>query len=299
MKYKMTSGEIKILVSIVLLFLIFGVVYFTIIFNENNKKENDIIDMNKNMEIVSDYNSFFFVTKNIDNYLSNIISSNEKALYDLLDTKYIYENNIDLDNVLSHFSSYDNNASFSPKKIYYKNIDNNYVYYAIGDIIINDFTFDKIVSESFEIYLLVDYNNYTTAFYPIDTIDKRTYINDIKKIQIPVNENNKMLTVGNIDDNIMCSLYLSNFIQKLNYNIDSTYDMLDKTLKSKFDNVSDYKNYVYSNIDSLVSNVNKCAIDNSTKKKKIYVYDENNNYYIFTEESILNYNVYFEFNTKG
>ena len=98
--------------------------------NNNNTNESN---NNFNYILLTDASKFFTVEGCINRYLNVLVNKSTKDLIKLLDEKYIKQNFITEDNVLSKLASLDGIYSFSAKKIYVEKIDN-YVsnYYVYG-----------------------------------------------------------------------------------------------------------------------------------------------------------------------
>ena len=103
--------------------------------------------------------------------------------------------------------------------------------------------------------------------------------------------NNEYQGITKISDDEMCVIYLTDFLNKINENIDNSYQLISEDTKEKLDTLEKYKEYVNTNLNDRSTIANKCAIIDNDADKKIIVYDENNNYYEFLEVGIMNYYV--------
>lgn len=290
MKSRFANSNIKLYLFLLVLFLIIAILI--ILFGrENDNLQNREIDFNEDMTIVNDYNMFFFVNTNINNFISKIGNEKSNELIYLLDDDYVKDNNITNSNVLDKFNNYGSNMIFSTKNLYYKNISGNYIYYAIGEISVEELDLIEVKDDSFKIILFVDYSNFTISFVPVfsDTNISNIILN-MKKIDIEKNDFNAVISGGTVSNSLICSLYLSNFLNKVYKNVDESYNLLSADMKKKFLSIDNYKTFINNNLSKLSYDIDRCSVDDSNIRK-YYINDANGNEYIFTEISIMNYNV--------
>lgn len=298
---KITKNDIKVLIFLLLIFAVIAIVTVVLSIN-NNKKQNNVANNViglSNMDLVNDYNTFFFVGTNVDNYLSIIELQEADKIINILDKTYIDNNNIIVNNVLNNFSNYGKEVYYKAKYVFLKNFGNNYVYYTNGSIIATKYEKDVVLDDNFNLMLYVDYTNLTIAFRPVlDEKEAEEIIFNTSKFNIPKNDNNSFVSNQvNVTTETICSLYLSDFISKLNYNVTESYDILFDEIKNKYVSISEYEQYIAENINKFSYAIDKCGIINSDNR--IYqVYDKNGNFYKFSEKSIMNYSVYFELNEE-
>lgn len=297
MKSKFVKSNIKLYLFLLVLFL-FIAILIILFGRENNELQNKEFNFSEDMTIVNDYNTFFFVNTNINNFISKIGNQkNDEVIY-LLDNEYVKDNNITASNVLDKFDNYGSNMSFSSKNVYYKKIANNYIYYASGEIVVEQLDSIEVKNSEFKIILFVDYNNFTISFVPIiSDNDLFHIISNTKKIEIEKNEFNTVISSGSVSNIMICSLYLSDFLNILYNNVDESYNLLSSDMKLEFSNVDNYKTFINDNLSKLSYDIDKCSV-NESNVRKYYVYDVNGNEYIFTENSIMNYSVIINFNNE-
>ena len=92
------------------------------------------------MQPVSEYSYFFSQVNNINKYLNYNKNKNNIALYNTLAKEFIDTNQITIDNILTKIES----PTFKAKEMYYKEQDNKFIYYLIGDI--TTATFEEIIT---------------------------------------------------------------------------------------------------------------------------------------------------------
>ena len=213
------------------------------------------------MQPVSEYSYFFSQVNNINKYLNYNKNKNNIALYNTLAKEFIDTNQITIDNILTKIELYNESPTFKAKEMYYKEQDNKFIYYLIGDI--TTATFEEIITlkENVKYFLLVDYNRLSMAIYPV--------YNDIETIPInmdnlPLNSFNEIEASNIVTNDYICNLYYSSYIDKL----------------------------VNNKLKSISLDIKNCT-KTTRNDKRIYTIFDGNNTFNFIEESIMNYRVSF------
>ena len=153
------------LVAIILVIITILVVVFTNLFNkEEQKKENEI-------EIVTNYSNFYTVDSCLYRTITYVASKDTESLLSILSDSYKKENNIDANNILSLFGEIEEDSIFVSKKMYFEQISNNITkYYVYGHIKKNQILDDELTIQDdyrekyFIVYL--DTENKTFAIEP-------------------------------------------------------------------------------------------------------------------------------------
>lgn len=240
------------------------------------------------LEPVGEYNVFFANVNYVNNYINCVSLSDSKCVYELLDEKYIEENNITYRNVFDYVPSFANGSSIRVDSMDFVQIGDNFLYYVSGRIYRSDYDSVELIDDDFSIIVMSDYDNLTYSLYPVSD-DYKSKINSYKKINIDVNENNSISKSELIGKEQMCVVYLSDFIM----NINDSYDLLSYDMREVYDNFEDYNSFVVNNISVFSSVVDKCKMEELSGKRVYTVIDNNENTYVFYEDSIMNYTVDF------
>lgn len=244
------------------------------------------------LESVSDYNMFFSTYNYVTNYINSVSSGNSDSVYNLLYNEYIIDNNITIDNVLDYVDDISSEISLKVKDMKYVKIKDNYLYYINGSLIKETYDASEIYNDNYEVVLVYDYDNLTYSIYPILDGNANKIINNIKKISIIVNNDNKIKETELIKKEKICSLYLSDYINYIYSDINKAYELLSDDMKKReFTSVDKFKQYIANNSENISSVADKCLLDNIDDKRVYSVIDKNENRYIFTESSIMNYKV--------
>lgn len=101
----------------------------------------------------------------------------------------------------------------------------------------------------------------------------------------------------NISDDQMARIYLQEYVYKLENDLKGAYDLLDENYRNnKFSSYEDFVNYVNSIMSAKTreARVEKYAVTDKTNYRDFDIYDANNNLFIFREEGVLQYKVYFD-----
>ena len=250
-----------------------------------NRKSNS-----EKLEEVNEYNTFFTITNYINTYISS--SSNTSKLYDLTYIDYINRNNITENTINKFLENYTINSSIKVTDMKYVKIKNNYVYYVKGKIYQNTYDGSEVINNNYETLVLVDFDTLSYAIYPIDT-DYKKVIHKIKKISIENNRNNNVKKSDLITKEQICVIYLSDYISKIDEEIELSYNVLSEKMKEQYPMFKEYVNYINDNRDKITTEADKCLLEKIGNNRVYTVIDKNENKYIFTEKSVMNYEVSF------
>lgn len=250
-----------------------------------NRKSNS-----EKLEEVNEYNTFFTITNYINTYISS--SSNTSKLYDLTYIDYINRNNITENTINKFLENYTINSSIKVTDMKYVKIKNNYVYYVKGKIYKNTYNGSEVINNNYQTLVLVDFDTLSYAIYPIDT-DYKKVLDKIKKVSIENNRNNNVKKSELITKEQICVIYLSDFVSNINENIELSYNNLSKIMKERFPIFKEYEDYINNNIEKITTEADKCLLEKIGNNRVYTVIDKNENKYIFTEKSVMNYEVSF------
>lgn len=277
----MRKDDIKTFVTIVIVCLVIVVLVLIL----NHKSNSD------KLETVNEYNTFFTVTSYVNDYINNISNQDSSSLYDVLYSDYIDKKNITLNNIYDNIEEYPINSSVKVIKMEYVKVKNDYIYYVEGKV--NQITFDgkQEIDNNFKVVVITDFDTLSFAIYPLQENDnyKKT-IDSIKKIEIENNKNNKIKNSSLVSKEQICVFYLSDYVDKLNNNIEEAYNLLSDQQKKQY-TLDKYKEFINANIDKITTDADKCSLELSGTNRVYTVIDINKNKYTFTEKNIMNYNV--------
>lgn len=277
----MRKDDIKTFVTIVIVCVVIVVLVLIL----NHKSNSD------KLETVNEYNTFFTVTSYINDYINNISNQDSSSLYDVLYSDYIDKKNITLNNIYNNIEEYPINSSVKVIKMEYVKVKNDYIYYVEGKV--NQITFDgkQEIDNNFKVVVITDFDTLSFAIYPLQEKDNyKKIIDSIKKIKIEDNKNNKIKNSSLVSKEQICVFYLSDYVDKINNNIEEAYNLLSDQQKKQY-TPDKYKEFINANIDKITTDADKCSLELSGTNRVYTVIDINKNKYTFTEKNIMNYNV--------
>lgn len=242
------------------------------------------------MKEVTEHNTFFSVVNHINNYITNISNGQNKKVYDLLDKEYKEKNNITENNIFDIIEIYEENISVKVTKMEYVKVKNGYLYYAKANLIQNLLDNTKIIKKDYEIVVITDFDNKTVSLYPVNN-NYEKIINNIKKINIEKNNNNKVEGTKLITKEQICVLYLSDYIDKIANDFDSAYNVLNKDMKEIYNTKDSYRKFINDNENKITLSADKCKMEIIEDKRVYTVIDNKDNMYRFTENFVMNYEV--------
>lgn len=162
----MEDYQIKNMRGIIITVIVVAALYgmYTLFFN----KPKDETDNKMDVVLVNDYNRFYTVSSCVTKYLNTLSSNNVENILTILDKNYKEKNKVTEDNIYNYIDKVDDVYNFSPRKMYYKKV-NNYItkYYIYGTI--EKSTIDSS-SDKKDYYIIVylDSQNMTFAIEPYD-----------------------------------------------------------------------------------------------------------------------------------
>lgn len=279
----MKKDDIKTFVTIVVVCVVIAILVLIL----NNKSNSE------KLEVVNEYNTFFTTTGYINDYLNYISIQDTSNVYDMLYSDYINKNAITLNNIYDIIKQYPINSMAKINKMEYVKIKNDYIYYAEGRI--NQTTFDgkKEVDNNFKIILIKDFDTLSFAIYPLNKNDNyKKIIDSLKKIKIEANKNNKIKESSLISKEQICIFYLSDYIDKINNNIEEAYSLLSEEQKKQY-TLEQYKVFINNNSNNITATADKCSMEKIGSNRVYRVIDTSQNEYKFIEKNIMNYSVDF------
>lgn len=248
------------------------------------------------LEPVNEYNVYFSNVNYINNFISNIASDNNEAVYDLLDNKYIEKNNINTDNVLDVVGDYSILSSFSADSMSFVQVKDNFIYYVKGSIYESGYDESRtLIDDDFSVIISTDSNNTSFSLYLVNNRNYKGIINNIKNVNIINNGNNNISKLELINKESVCAIYLTDFVNNISMDIEKSYDLLSDDMKKIYTSIDSFKEYIGNNFNLITTSGDKCKLDNIEDNRVYTVIDSNNNTYVFTEETIMNYKVDFYF----
>lgn len=284
--YKLSKFD---LILFVVIAAIMGIVYFVV----TNAEKDKIVE--KEFTDVDDYGMYFMVIDNINNLLSNVSVNDNNKVYNLLDNNYIDTYGITVNNVFNYINNYGDDIFINVDDLVYTNVDDNFIFYVHGVLQKEEYSSNvKVVNDDFRIIMFLDINNMAYSFYILNNENYQDIANNIKNVNVINNADNNYEGTAIFDNNSICSLYFSDFINKINTDLVASYNIISRDMKDElFNDANAYDEYMKNNLNNFGTSAVKCAVD-GMESKIYHVYDEKNNYYEFIESKIMKYYVKFK-----
>ena len=265
---------------------------------KNNIENNNIIyDTNSinngvtivpKLEKVISRENFYTVKSCVEKYINYNVDNNSVALYNLLDEVYINQKSINKNNIFDIVEKINKNQIFLPNKMMSAKIANKEIYIVYGNIR-EDKLNERTTETEFNITIILNKTNNTFSAIPgilkVETLFDKVGNNKLN--------NNNSYSIINIDDKTMANTYFVNYKSEILYNIQNSYNLLDKEYKEKrFSSFSDYSQYIENNIEKIKkANLTKYSVNKYDDYNLYTCIDQYNNYYIFIETAIMEYTV--------
>ena len=174
----MQASEEK--VFLLLLVIVVSTVIIVIIINSNMKLTEEI---GEEVEVIAliDENRFLTIKSAIDTYVSNVKYQNVGHLLDILDTRYVRENNINKNNIFDILEKYNSNYNVDLRRVYQiKKYDNIYVYYTRAKLV--EENYNSFMQEFIkDVYYKVTLNENTLAFSiaPLSSVEYKSKVGEL------------------------------------------------------------------------------------------------------------------------
>lgn len=289
------------------------------IYNQSNVDEIAKIGFTE----VKDYKTYYTVREIINNYIMYMkqINGDENietgklnmtedeikkgfqeegilGMKSILDKQYIDNLSVDSNKIILEQNKYKINGNYNKIVMYNLNIKSmaeTYIDNNLTIILVNS----KLNNIDFNIIIKLDNSNNTFSLYLEDYMKQYNYNKDmdkkdinISKDRIEKNDYNSHIKV-NISDDYIISQIFSDYRMKMLNDTKNAYELLDEEYKKrKYGSYENFKSYVDNNREKIeYTSISKYQINEYNGVKEYVCIDKNGKYYIFTENSILDYGV--------
>lgn len=300
----------KIIIIILVLILILTAMIVFLLKKYENKPHEDFSSpygdekiVQKEVARVNKNIDYYSVELIVNNYFSAIISEDKDNLYNILNPESITKLNINKDNVVSKLNiilnEEDNNIEhykFIIDNMYFAESEENIVTYFVYLKVLNTMT-ENVIETS--LMVETDTQNDTYYIIPFEYMKEEGYLSikegtpydtNIKNIE---NSAYNEIEYQNLDEYTIILNLMTNFTDKIIYNLDDSYNLFNTEYKnSKFATLDEYKKYIKNNIrDILASSIKKYKINEYDSYTEYICLDQYGNYYIFDETAVMQYTV--------
>ena len=308
----MKKIRILIIVSVI---LIIAIISFIILFNSKTGKqligeeygdpgEEESFETNNTIRLVENREYYYTVQSIVQSYIYSIMENDSETLLNTLDPEYINEYNINENNVvdrLNNFAKDVNEEDIDKYKILIEKM-----YYSEQSTINTFFVKLKVINRETELVtdtsIIVEMDLMYNVYYilPYEYMEKNNYLNiqenskyEFKEKTIEANDYNEYEIEVIENDATIISDLMDNFTDNVIYNLDNSYDLFSEEYKKeRFNTLDKYKDYMNNNINKIISSsIKKYRIDTFDDYNQYIFIDQNGNYYIFKETTIMEYTV--------
>ena len=248
---------------------------------ELNKTEEDILifEQDEGME-------------NLNETIEKEKETVKKRIYSFFDENSIKEMALTTNNLQEKLGNY-KDIEILIENMYVREITETLKFYYISGQIVEK---DSLEKEKFNLVLALDDNNLTFNIYTYEYANKHQF--DKTEVKIDITEiENRIYNKYNyeyINDEEYAKELLKSYTKSVMYdNIDYLYEKLDEEYKTnKFNGISEYEKYIEENRKNIITATLQSYKYNVYEDYVQYIcIDQNENYYIFNENTVMNYNL--------
>ena len=291
---------------IILLIIIIAVITILLMILTSNHKEDiyiatkteepAVLEKREDIYFIENENLYFSIQNIMQKYVDSIANKEYELTYDMLNTNYIKENNIDLNNIANKVYNY-NMAKFIPIHMCTKETDiGNNIYI---EAIIQDYDIEKddtaTATQNEEYFLVIlDDENETFAIEPIDEGKYQNYINNVKTVEKTIiqKNNNNIISYNNISEKEIVTQHLNHYLSLLRCNTQKAYELLEKEYKeARYKNYSDFEKYAQGLKEERIYLESYTKKYNDDDSIEYICKDGYDRVYIFKEKSVMEYTV--------
>lgn len=295
---------LMILILIIVVIILMSVMLF---YKKNNVTESTEQE-GKSAEIVvkngdvikypENRSDCFTVVRLVNEYMDCLANGESQELINITSSEYIKEDNISVNNIITKvkddFIQYSKNYEIILSDIYVAEAEVNFQTYFI-----NLLYYNKDNNQRYATKLMVQLDNANGAYQimPYKYMQKKGYdkltLNDkfeAKSLEIENKKDNVYELVA-ISKDSMAERYFNLYSTYLECDKEASYYLLDKEYREKrFGTVQEYVKYVTENEleNAIISKYQVINYDNYTQYVCV---DSNGRYYIFNENSVMNFNL--------
>ncbi len=274
-------------------------------FSNSEFEKTDVYETSNKIEKVKNKNKYYAVQRILNTYIryikesngiidfqeyddDEIKSSGMSKLYNILDKEYITEQNLKQEDIQKFIKKYEK---------YDIEIENMYMYEKTTEINIYFVIFNIDGNEN-KLLVKTDSENMTFSIFLDDYIKEKGYSNDMNVDKINIssdnidNNNDNQFKYINISDEYMAKQYINSIKNNMLMKTEYTYEnLMDKEYKEKrFGNVENFVEYVQKEQEEIDKiELSKYMVNNYDDYVEYICLDQNGNYYIINEKSVMNY----------
>ena len=292
----------KAVIVIIIVLMIFTIIVLLLTNNTNNNEnlnDNNINSDNTSIAHIKintlENDTIFFTLQRIINDYYDILKENDaNKLYNILAQNYIYNNNINKNNILNVLENEYEDTSYIAKNIQY--IEGEHItYYLINGYLLNQIIItEELQYENNVNYMIITKDN-TYAIYPLHEISIDEFLEeyDFKNNEF-VNSTNTYTNINILEENKLTT-YINEFLTLMFVDTNKAYNMLSDesiNLYKTLDNFNQRLYNIYQSISPVVFSYSTTETDEYTEYNII---DNNSNRITIYEYNTMNYRINIDF----
>lgn len=300
------------IVVVLIIIVIMGIIYFNrgeVVYNIDEVGNDDTTEeIDSTIQYVTTRNDYYAVETCVNKFYIYYMSlfdseeadiddeeENKEYLYNMLDEDYINFKNITLNNIETKLEEI-KQSDVNVNKMYVSQKSQNiYLYLVQGRI--REKSSEEI--KDFEVLIKIDASNKTFSVYLEDYIQQN--LSDIKlgqeiNMQVSDSVENKKINIYDyeiINDEAYVQDLFAKFKKEILYDRQLVYNNLNEEYREKrFGDFSTFETYAKNNVrNNIIMKLSKYQKTKYEDYTEYVCIDQNGNYYIFNENSVMNYNV--------
>lgn len=291
--------KVLILIGVILAFIALIAILLGIIFKDENKDKPSTNNgstnnnISKTIEELVDDNIFFSLQNVINDYYTMIKNEDTNNLLKILDSDYIKMNNINTNNIYSKLPANLQSTSFVLKSAYY-NPNSSITYYFMNGYFTNASILDD---DDFSEYLpsinyLITVNNKGNyVIRPLENnIDLKSYANNFD-IRDKTIDSNNIFRMNNTSEKNKLSIYLNEFLNLMFYDNERAYNMLDDSMKNKYNGRADFQNQLMDIYNKFSTTIFGFSVKEVNGENIYSIIDDKQNKITIYEKNTMNYKI--------
>ncbi len=209
--------------------------------NPNNPNSSDEDEISTNIERLKNTSEFFAIQEAINNFYIVLTSENASEFLELLEDKYVTENNLKESNVLNIIKTTNPLISYQASTIYY-NPKSSITYYFVNGYVVESTIEEGTPKYIKDVNYLVIVANNKYVIRPLGNVSNlETYAKNYNKLKVEINNSTKF-SKNNISNDNKVKGYIINFMDLMYYDVNKAYNMLDDQTKEKYPDLNSFIN---------------------------------------------------------
>lgn len=320
----------KIIIILIILLVVIGITVIALTsLNGNNgtqSGENTSGETETATELgfaqVSDYNTYYKIKGIMDQYImyikqlngdeyvdatkagltasevnEQLLQEGQLSMTNVIDSQYLTDIGTDINHAIEMVNQYQVNGNYQESVDYDLSINNLATSSSDNNITLALLT-STLNNKEFNLLIKMDLTNNTYSIFLSDYLEQFGYNENTTKDNININTNSieqndyNLINDVTVDDEYIVKQYFSDYRSKMLNNPEVAYNLLNEEYRNnKFGSYENFVTYIENNrLDIELAGIEGYQVNENNGEREYICIDQNNKYYIFTEESVYNYN---------